>query len=220
MEWKKNTPPFDAGGIKVNEDEDETEVHDEEYSPWQTTSPDGLGKKIFQRPDLPLKTIGIGLLVVIAVIMLLVFATRSDDDLYKNKITGLENRIQLLENQLTDMGQALSKNNATADQAEDLATRLDRFETSIHSRMGQITNQLSTLKKKVGTKKTVNSIKNKTLKKTVKTPSPAPSHKVQSGDTLYDIARRYGVTVKQLKQWNKLRSGGNIYPGQKLKVGP
>ncbi len=109
MEWKKNNIPFNAGDIKVNEGEDETEFQNEEYSPWQTTSPGDLGKKIFQRPDLPLKTIGIGLLGVIAVIVLLVFVTRSDDDLNKNKITGLENRIQLLENQLADMGQALSK---------------------------------------------------------------------------------------------------------------
>ena len=217
MEWKKNNVPFNAGDIKVSEGEDEAEFQDEEYSPWQTTSPGDLGKKIFQRPDLPLKTIGIGLLVIIAVIILLVFVTRSDDDLNKNKITGLENRIQLLENQLADMGQALSKNSATADLAADLATRLDRLETSIHSRMGQITSQLSTLKKQVDTKKIV---QNKTLKKTVQTPSPALSHKVKSGDTLYDIARRYGVTVKQLKQWNKLPPGNSIYPGQKLKVGP
>ena len=31
-------------------------------------------------------------------------------------------------------------------------------------------------------------------------------HKVTRGQTLYSIARRYGVTVKQIKAWNGLKS--------------
>lgn len=215
MKWKKDKTTFDAGDIKVNHDEDEEELQDEEYSPWQTASPGNQGRKIFQLPDLPLKTIGIGLLVVITGIIIMVFASGSDDDLYKDKIMGLENRIQLLENQLADIRPALAKKSAVPD----LAARLDRLETSIHSRMGQITGQISSLKKQVSAKKTVLRSKNKTSKSTEKTAAKVRLHKVKPGDTLYDIARRYGVTVKQLKQWNKLSSSGRIYPGQKLKVG-
>ncbi|MDT2746927.1 LysM peptidoglycan-binding domain-containing protein [Vagococcus fluvialis] len=40
---------------------------------------------------------------------------------------------------------------------------------------------------------------------------------VVSGDTLSGIARKYGVTVAQLKQWNNLKSD-LIHPGQVLKV--
>jgi peptidoglycan lytic transglycosylase D len=42
-------------------------------------------------------------------------------------------------------------------------------------------------------------------------------HRVKRGDTLYNIARRYKVSVKRLKQWNKLRSN-NIKVGWKLKI--
>jgi membrane-bound lytic murein transglycosylase D len=40
---------------------------------------------------------------------------------------------------------------------------------------------------------------------------------VQPGDSLYLIARKYGVSVRDLMQWNGLRSG-RIYPGQQLKI--
>lgn len=42
-------------------------------------------------------------------------------------------------------------------------------------------------------------------------------HKVKRGDTLGSLARRYGVTVNQIKQWNGLRSN-NISVGRSLRV--
>lgn len=42
-------------------------------------------------------------------------------------------------------------------------------------------------------------------------------YQVQRGDTLRDIARRFGVTVQQLRAWNDL-SGSRIYPGQRLRI--
>jgi len=48
-------------------------------------------------------------------------------------------------------------------------------------------------------------------------PAPARVHEVQSGETLWDIARAHGVSVGDLKKWNRLR-GNTIRPGQKLIV--
>ncbi|OYT16559.1 MAG: lytic transglycosylase [Bacteroidetes bacterium 4572_77] len=42
-------------------------------------------------------------------------------------------------------------------------------------------------------------------------------HKVRSGENLGLIAKKYGISVKQLKSWNNLRSN-TIKPGQNLKV--
>jgi membrane-bound lytic murein transglycosylase D len=44
-------------------------------------------------------------------------------------------------------------------------------------------------------------------------------HTVASGETLGSIARKYGVTVKQLVEWNKLSNPDALKLGQKLKVG-
>lgn len=43
-------------------------------------------------------------------------------------------------------------------------------------------------------------------------------HVVVPGDTLWQIARSYGVNVSDLRRWNGLRSRSRIYPGQKLRV--
>lgn len=43
-------------------------------------------------------------------------------------------------------------------------------------------------------------------------------HRVRRGDTLWDLSRRYDVSVAQLKRWNDL-SGSRLRPGQALRVG-
>lgn len=43
------------------------------------------------------------------------------------------------------------------------------------------------------------------------------THKIRSGETLSTIARRYGVTVSNLKRWNGLRNS-NISAGRRLKI--
>lgn len=42
-------------------------------------------------------------------------------------------------------------------------------------------------------------------------------HKVRSGDNLYRIARKHGISVKRLKRLNNLRSN-KIWPGKRLKI--
>lgn len=49
------------------------------------------------------------------------------------------------------------------------------------------------------------------------TSSSSTTHTVRSGDTLWGISQRYGVTVNQLMQWNNL-SGSLIVVGQRLVV--
>jgi len=44
-------------------------------------------------------------------------------------------------------------------------------------------------------------------------------HRVQKGDTLANIARKYGVEAKDLKAWNGLK-GDRIQVGQKLRLAP
>ncbi len=52
----------------------------------------------------------------------------------------------------------------------------------------------------------------------------AKYYRVSSGDTLYQISRRfgplYGLTVEELRKLNKLAPGAAIYPGQKLLLSP
>ena len=43
-------------------------------------------------------------------------------------------------------------------------------------------------------------------------------YEVQPGDSLWDISRRFGVSVGALRRWNELPDGGHIRPGQALDV--
>ncbi|MEZ5561463.1 MAG: peptidoglycan DD-metalloendopeptidase family protein [Gammaproteobacteria bacterium] len=45
-------------------------------------------------------------------------------------------------------------------------------------------------------------------------------HTVRSGETLYSIARRYGLSVRQLAAWNRLGDGTLIYVNQRLRLSP
>lgn len=57
-------------------------------------------------------------------------------------------------------------------------------------------------------------------------PSPRPTattapaaHQVQRGETLYGIARRYGLNFRDVARWNGIAAPYTIYPGQKLLLG-
>lgn len=43
-------------------------------------------------------------------------------------------------------------------------------------------------------------------------------YRVRTGDSLWTIARRHGVSVQELRAWNNLGSTSKIIPGQELKV--
>jgi membrane-bound lytic murein transglycosylase D len=41
---------------------------------------------------------------------------------------------------------------------------------------------------------------------------------VREGDTLWDIAQKYNVTIEEIKSWNSLNGGDRIYPSDRLKL--
>lgn len=43
-------------------------------------------------------------------------------------------------------------------------------------------------------------------------------YRVQPGDSLADIAKKYHVTEEQLRKWNKLEEGAILQIGQQLKI--
>jgi LysM repeat protein len=45
-------------------------------------------------------------------------------------------------------------------------------------------------------------------------------HEVEPGETLWNIAQRYGMTVNEIVRLNKLNPSETIYPGQKILVSP
>ncbi len=54
-------------------------------------------------------------------------------------------------------------------------------------------------------------------KEATRKPAPAKQHTVRKGDTMFGIAKRYGITVEELRKWNKMKKD-NLQIGDKLKV--
>jgi len=54
-----------------------------------------------------------------------------------------------------------------------------------------------------------------TLIKAAASATPAKTHQVQPKEGLYGIAKKYNVTVDELKEWNSL-SSNDLQPGQQL----
>lgn len=52
------------------------------------------------------------------------------------------------------------------------------------------------------------------------TPRPGATAVVQRGDTLYGVATRHGVAVRDLAAWNGIAPPYTIYPGQRLRLYP
>lgn len=53
---------------------------------------------------------------------------------------------------------------------------------------------------------------------TSQTPRESIIHKVREKETLWDIAKKYGVQVKSIQEWNKLSATEKIRPGQRLVI--
>jgi len=58
----------------------------------------------------------------------------------------------------------------------------------------------------------------------VRRPAPAPrprkagAHSLASGETLWGVANRYGISVDDLKRWNKIDDARSLRPGRMLVV--
>jgi LysM repeat protein len=75
-----------------------------------------------------------------------------------------------------------------------------------------------TIKEKKSVKKTLTTVAaTAVLSSSFVSYAAASTHKVESGDSLWTIAREYDTTVSNLKSWNKLNSE-LIFPNQLLKV--
>ena len=129
-------------------------------------------------------------------------------DLVERRMThleGLESRIAFLENQETGLQQ--------------LILDLDKSGRSLTEQVDEISKKLGVVEKA-----------KPTAPARIKTTAPGTAaekpvsaemkryHKVRPGDTLYRIAKRYGISVRELCRLNNISPNQAIHPGQKLLV--
>jgi len=194
--------------------------YNEQYSLWKEEKKLKFGTNTPKMSDkIPLSKFGIGFLILL-ILLILLFA--------RNRSTALENRIVALENSVKNLEQMVDKLNVVdnrvaqvweqAQTFQQFKERFDRSEAALTSRMDQIVINLGSLQKQMSRVRTQKAKTSKTATVSKKTTGNR-YHTVKPGETLYQIAPRYGLTIKKLRQLNKLGESDTIYPGQKLVVG-
>lgn len=198
---------------KFNENPEDNN-YNEQYSLWKEDKKLKFGTNATKMSEkISLSKFGIGFLILL-ILLILLFA--------RNRIATLENRLKTFEEKITKLDMVNDRVAQVWEQAQtfqQFKERFDRSEAALTSRMDQIVINLGNLQKQMSKVRTQNAKTSKTAKVS-KTTTGNRYHIVKPGETLYQIGPRYGLTVKELRQLNKLGDGDTIYPGQKLVVSP
>jgi len=141
--------------------------------------------------------IGFPLLIVASILVLFIlsagFYQRSNSIDFETNIKSLETRIEQLEQRLYQLDWIQAK----LDQIEEENLKFTTFMNSLK--------RLETLSRPA----------------TFQPPKEETKvlyHRVRTGQTLYGISRRHGLTVEELRRLNKLSPKDHIYPDQKLLI--
>jgi LysM repeat protein len=193
---------------KINEEAGEDYLDEHERHIWDR-------KKSI---PIPLVLLGSGFLVMI--FLFIVFLSKTTDIASKTKIVNIEKRLALLEERLgkiDEIDEKLILLDTQGKKFDLFVDRFDRFETSMSLKMDIINNELYTSKKKSKQAAERKKPEKTKISKEIKHPI---YHEVKPKETLYQISRRYGLTVDDLRKLNRLTPETVIHPGQKLIVSP
>jgi len=201
---------------QVNSEPEQNDFYEQEYLQWDKKKKTKFGSGVFKLPEaIPFSWVGVFFLIFIVVLILALGGILG-------KLSGFENRLKKLEEQIVRFQDIDDKLTLALEQSkglEQFKDRFDRLEASMTLRMDHLVTGVNNLQKDIAQ---VKAQKTQVVKPaTVAKKSPKKRYyTVRAGDTLYNIGRKYGVTVKKIRALNKLSDRAVIHPGQKLIVGP
>ena len=169
-------------------------------------------------PGIPSILAGAGFVIFVILSIIILFKTQNLAK--KEQLLALDSRLGQLEQRLASL-ENIDKgpSNELENQLGLLTERINRLESGLDSNFNQVLNELNRLKLETALQKPVKAEAPQPPKKEERVTTPK-AYKVQAGDTLYGICRRYGLTLEQLRTYNKLGPTAKIYPGQELKLAP
>lgn len=201
---------------QANSEPEQNDFYEQEYLQWDKKKKTKFGSKVFKLPEtIPLSWVGVFFLIFIVLLILALGGILG-------KFSGFENRLKKLEEQIVrfqDIDDKLTLALEQSNGLEQFKDRFDRLEASMSLRMDHLVTGMNNLQKDIAQAKAQKTQVVKPAAVVKKTPKKR-YYTVRPGDTLYNIARKYGVTVKKIRALNKLSDRAVIHPGQKLIVGP
>jgi len=167
---------------------------------------------------------GAALLVLVVVVTLMLAGPRNGAE--ADRLQAMEAKMRGLEKRMATIGvidQALTRLDKQQEKLDALTRRLDQFETTVNTQLDQVIKELGILHQKTDHPRPAGKPAARKATAASKTVSPKKRpqyHQVRAGETLYRIGRRYGLTVKQLQNYNHIGPEAAIHPGQKLRLTP
>ncbi len=173
--------------------------------------------------EIPLVIAGIGLLVLI--VLLVIFIPKNDMPIDNTHLKQMDERVQQMEERLSQIEmkiQKLANIKNQSKQVDVVMGRMNTLESDLSSRLDSVVKKIDKQQQLLEQKKTVPT-KRKDIalgksEKSLKKKLIDRYHHIRSGETLYSISRKYGLTVDQLRRLNPSIKGKSIYPGQKLRI--
>jgi len=191
--------------------EDNEEAY-EEYDAYAALNRQSLLRKPF------VPYIAAGVVALVVILGFTMYSSNSQNDTLSEEVALLTKRLDDIEFRLGNLEQANAGDAGLAalrTQTENLAQQVQNLETKLGQNLNQVNGKLAALEK--DQKPAVTTAPAASQKKT-KAATPR-MHVVKAGETLYQISRKYGVTVDQLKKFNNMGKDVTIRPGQELVVG-
>jgi len=164
---------------------------------------------------------GIGLVII--VILFIVLLTGPKDTVDSKQLQSLETKLQQLEEKLAPiagMDQTLDQLGKQEEKLNSISERFDSFNSTVSTQIDQIIKELGALHEKSSLSPTPQTQVTKKPAITGQQETKPEFHLVRPKDTLWGISRQYGLSLDQLRSYNKLGPKGTIRPGQKLKLTP
>ena len=158
----------------------------------------------------PFTIAGVGLIII--VILIVIFLSGPNDAVDNRQLQSLDAKIQQIEKKLASFGsmdQALDRLGQLEQKLSLISERFDRLNSTVTTQIDQIIKELGALHQK-----------SSPTPQPVQTETKPDFHQVRPKETLWGISRRYGLTLDQLRSYNKMGPNATLQPGQKLKLTP
>lgn len=170
------------------------------------------GKKAFL-------VMGAAVLIAIIVIAFALFAGNRSSD---KPIATTQARIKALEEKVTGLSAMEADLAATRQQEEALRQSVSRLQSSVtelKETLDHVSRELALLKGSKGATRGTAKSTASTRRERISRTHPR-YHVVRKGESLYGIAKKYGVSLHELYRLNHLSAKSTIHPGQRLMVAP
>jgi LysM repeat protein len=159
--------------------------------------------------------LGVGIVIVVLIVISLF---RGGNNVTKEEFKSLGNRLDQIERRLASSEAAEKRISSFESQFQTInqsLARLDGADRTLKERMDKLSQQIE---KPATPPRPAPKATTPPARKTPTTKSTSRYHEVAPGETLFQIAGKYGVSVEDLRRLNKIKPGQALQPGQKLLV--